>query len=362
MEKFYLTLRKENNTDDRITIYMTPTGHALSQFWMDTMKENFLQEGNISDSKPLNKKFCFHAWQSDWNDITASRNLDVLCEEVNIAIEQVNHYYVPFGYPYIDLFFSKDALNSSQYRSMMNDLHHNFELLIGQVENPSPWYDMPKVEAARYYVQQLNALCHEIEAIVNKIEYNNGEKAILINYACSRFDATYEPEGKRHDLTLEHYECFEDTAHQWGMLTAYYSQLGKQHIEVYVDNDSDIHDENITGIQYMLGECILTLGNNEPGVHVPRLHTEYKEWLIANGFDVNDPTLALGLGVLANIVVEDNKHLGDNWKDIDNTIKQYNDIYEVGFCDAGTLEPTVSQVYDYTWRDHQSSVLKVYGK
>jgi hypothetical protein len=360
-QDFFVTLRKTNQLEDQITLYFTPTGHALSNFWMETMQDNFLSENNKSNSKRLNKSFCFHAWQAEWDQPNYSRNLDVLSELLNTAIGKVNYYYNPFGYPHIDIHYSKENLQDLDwYRNAMNELHHHFELLIGQVGNTSDWYYKPKHPESRYYVQELNNLLHEIEATVNNILQGNGEKCILLNYNGPREDGTYAPEPVRYELQAEHYDCFEDTQHQWGMITAYYSQLGKQHIEVYIDGDDVIHDENISGIQYMLGECILNFGKRSPhefpGV---RLTKKYTKWLIDNGIDPNDKTLALGLGVLAKLDPTKNTHLGSTWKEIDATIHNYDDVYELGFVDENR-DITISKCYDYTWKDFHNKLIESY--
>ena len=362
-EKFFITLRKTNNIDaDPISLYLTPTGHELSKLWIKMLKENFLNTDSHSNCKGLNKMFCFHAWQNGWDDETYSRNLNVVCNELNTAIQRVNYYYGPHGYPYIDLEFTRDKLKDQDlYREMMNELHHHFEILIGQVENTSDWYFKPQNEAARYYVQQLNSLLHEIESTVNSITRNNKEKHIMINFNGPRIDGTYMPDPVRVPLEQEHYECFEDKQHQWGMLTAYYSQLGKQHIEVFVDGDEDIGDENISGISWMMGECILDLETLKGPHETPRkrITDKFKQWLTDNGFDPNDKTLALGIGILAYLKPEDNQHLGKDWKEIDSVIHDYDDVYELGFCDE-ELNMIVHQRYDYTWRDYQRKLLESY--
>lgn len=354
MERFFISLRNLE-TQKMFTVYLRPTQHALSKFWQQTIKSNFLKN---PQSKPLNKNFCFHAWQTQWVQPSYSRNLSTLCDMLNESIQQVNYYYGSHGYQYIDLVFSIDSLQDNVwYRSAMNQLHHHFETLIGQVGNTSDWYHKPGVQIACWHVQQLNALLHEIEATVNNIQCGNGEKCILINYSGPHMDGSYDPEPVRYNLEAPHYDCFQDTQHSWGMLTAYYSQLGKQHIEVFVDNDQDIAPENISGIQYMLGECILTLGSRSPdSPHLPRMTQEFRQWLVDNNYDPEDKKLALGLGVLANIHPEDNRHLGNTWQEIDQAIHQMDDVYRVGFIDAdGCI--ICDGVYDYSWQEYRSTTI-----
>lgn len=363
-EKFFISLRKTYNLDaDPVVLYLTPTDHALSKLWSKMLKENFLNKDSHSNCKGINKLFCFHAWQQGWDDNTYSRNLDVVCKELNTAIERVNFYYNKFGYPYIDLEFTKDKLkDTTLYREMMNELHHHFEILIGQVGNTSEWYFKPPQEAARFYVQQLNSLLHEIESTVNAIVNENKEKHIMINFNGPRANGTYIPDPIRVPLTEEHFECFEDRQHQWGMLTAYYSQLGKQHIEVFVDGDEVIGDENISGISWMMGECILDLETLKGPNESPRkrITEEFKSWLVKNGFDPEDKSLALGLGILAYLKPEDNQHLGSSWQEIDKVIHQYDDVYEIGFCDEN-YNLITHQKYDYTWKDYQLNLSLAYG-
>lgn len=357
-EKFFITLRDaERPEKGHIKLYMTPTGHALSQFWMNTLKENFLNPNNISQSKGINKMFCFQGWQKSWDDVEYTRNLKVQCDELNVAIAEVNRHYGPYGYPHIDAVVTEEKVRGPEFRDLMNELHHHFELLIGQVGNTSEWYNKPGTDLSRYYVTQLNFLVHEIEATVKFLRDGLGGKCVYVNYNGPRPTGSYEPKGRLLPLADEHYECFVDQFPQWGMLTAYYSQLGKQHIEVFNDHDDCIHDENITGIQWMMGESILCLVHNDPGsVPIKRIRGEYRDWLVANGFDPEDKKLALGIGVLAKLEIDDNKHLGNDWLEMDAKISEYDDIYEVGFCDEN-LNTTVSQVYDYTWKSRQQEVV-----
>lgn len=345
-EKFYIVFRnsKTNNTH---TLYLTPTGHALSKFWMDTLKSNFIGPHNASNSRPLNKQYMFYGWVNDWNDDSHSRNLRTVCEELNTAIAKVNFYYIPHDYPKIELAFNPEKLQDGNwYREAMNELHHHFEVLIGQVGNTSEWYYKPESQVATYYVQQLNSLLHEIESIVNNINTSNDESGVLLNYTIPHPNGSWDPQPIRYDLTQEHYDCFTDIKHKWGLLVAYYSQLGKQHIEVYADGDDVIGEDNISGIQYMLGESILSLTDNTEDL--PRLTPEYKAWLTDNGFDYTDPTLALGLGVLATVDGEREEH--------DPILKQMDDIVELGFC-IGTYK-TAYCTYTYMWPDYQKQLVE----
>jgi hypothetical protein len=359
VEFFYFKMQNTQTYND-ITVYLRPTGHALSNFWIDQFKKNYLNTDNITNSRPLNKSFSLHAWQTEWDQPDYSRNMSKVCDMLNDAIEKVNYFYGPYGYPNIDIHFSSELLKDREYfRSAMNDLHHHFELLIGQVGNVSDWFYKPNSHEACYYVTQLNGLLHEIEATINNLDRTNGQKCIYFTYTAPNIDGTYLPEPVRKPLKIQHYECFENVEHQWGMLTAFYSQLGKQHIEVFIDGDDVIGEENISGIQWMLGESNLSLGENADPTLPPkeRVRDEFKKWLIDNGFDINDPTLALGLGVLARIHVEDNLHLGNDWQEIDTRIHECDDIYEVGFCDEN-LVPTVKQQYNYSWEEYRNQLIE----
>ena len=252
---FYIRFRN-TISGDRVTLNMRPEKHCLSELWQEMMLKNFIKP----DAKPLNKNFCFHAWQTSWDQPSYSRNLKVLCEMLNHSISEVNRFYTPIGYPIIECYFTLDVLsNENTYRSNMNDLHHHFETLIGQVEKTSEWYFKPGSQEACYHVQQLNSLLHEIEATVNKLVNNNGESVVMINYSGPYWNGDYNPESERYKLKNEHLECFENIQHQWGMVTANYSQLGKQYIEVFLDGDDVIGEENISNIKYMLVNVLLIL-------------------------------------------------------------------------------------------------------
>ena len=358
--KFYIVFRN-TITNKTAKVFITPENNALSELWQRTFISNFLDN---EDSKPLNKRFCVQAWIEEWESNDYERNLSTVCEELNHAIYKVNYYYGPFQYPHIDLNFNTENLkNIEWYRSAMNDLHHHFEVLIGQVENTSDWYFKPGYMEACYYVQQLNGLLHEIEAMVNKILLNQGDKRIMINYAGPRLDGTYRDEPERFKLTDREYESFSDLGSCWGELTIYYSQLGKRHYEVFIDGDEVIGDENISGYQYMIGESILQLGTNRSpdDPKYPAVSEDFREWLIENDFDPDDKKLALGTGLLGKLLVEDNLHLGQTWKEIDTVIHSMDDIYEMGFIDEN--ENIIARsIYEYTSAEYTKIITEAYEK
>ena len=97
-----------------------------------------------------------------------------MCSELNWAIERVNDFYKDKGYPHIDLHFSPEALQGDQYRDLMNQLHHHFELLIGQVWNVSDWFKMANHETI-YAIRILNNNCHQIENVINSLDSEHDE-------------------------------------------------------------------------------------------------------------------------------------------------------------------------------------------
>lgn len=312
----------------------------LAESWCDLLITNVL-----TSNHPIEKTYCLHGWQQDW-DSTYSRNLDYLCKQLNLAIEQVNLTMPAKGYPYIDLNFSVDKLKSSAYRTLMNDIHHHFEMLIGQVWNPSPWFGMAD-DKTRAAIRMLNNYCHEIEYNVKSVEKNLKFKWIpFVNVGChigismNSVDSQgrYFSDKISNQITQEEYECFDDTA-DWGCVTIYYAQLGKSHREAYDDNDTHIDKDNISSYQRLTGEFNISFYGKSS------ITNDFKRWLRANDFDINDKTLGIGYPVVADIITD-----GLTKSAIRKELLARDDVYAIELLtDNGTI--IQSKQCNYTWKD-----------
>lgn len=343
----YIILRDTKNKNSDYKLTWKILNSPLSKEWVSLFIKNF-----IFSNHPIEKDYCLKGWVDSW-DSEYSRNLQYLCDSMNKSISRVNRYMVPLGYDYIDLDFSVEKLKSSEYQNLMNDIHHHFELLVGQVWRPSKWIGMAD-DQTKTAIRLLNNLCHEIEDAVKSInqherlkrspDYRVKHSSMHIHASLMGKNFEGRPFEKkiRKELTLEHYNSFSNFR-KWGDIVLYYSQLGKRHIEAFYDRDEKIDKTNISGYRYVTGEFVISFVGSVLGITETE-PPEFFEWLDRHGFDKNDPTLGLGYPRLAELILKDHP------LKIIKELKLRDDLFEVGLEDS-LGEIIYSKKYDFVWQD-----------
>ena len=182
----------------------------------------------------------------------------------------------------------------------------------------------------------LNNYCHEIEGILKSIRSPGNSPWISISLSGIGKSGFKSKNKKRSNLLYEHYLDFTDESN-FGHISLFYAQLGKQHNEVYHDNDTDIERENISGIRYVTGEFVLPFSLQPPHLHN---NQKYVQWLEDNNWDINDPTLALTTGVVADL----QNNLCE--AELKQEVLKRDDVYKF------TLDGE-SRFYNYTWKDQE---------
>lgn len=334
--KLLVTFRDTSRRLESFTVKYNILDNSLAKKWTDLLIKNFFLKGH-----PIEKVFCLQGWQTDLNS-TTGRSLSYLCQRLNDSIDIINSDLISKGYERIDLDFNLNSMRSMNVaRDLLNQIHHHFELLIGQVWSPSKWYELAE-EKTRTSIRNLNNLCHEIEGILRPIEYPDAGYSVNIGLNGPDFSGKYFSEKIREDISLDDYDFFQDSL-DWGDCVLYYSQLGKRHIEAYNDQDDCINDENISGYKFITGEfviCYRKIRNQPAG---------FFTWLREKGFDPSDKTLGLGYPVVAKL---------DNINDreqIERELRKRDDLYSISLTDDfGKIVHT--KVYPYTWRDQENLI------
>lgn len=326
---FIITLRDTTGVCKELEMLYKIRKSNLGQLWKEHLHSNFIAVAN-----PIEKNYCLQGWQTDW-DTAYPRDLTHICKRLNYHIAIVNREMPSHGYPVINLHFSKQALIDDAQDALLNKIHHHFELLIGQSWNPSKWWKLSLQNKTRFSIRMLNNYCHEIEGIIASIRSPENRPWLCISLSGIGKSGFSSKNKKRSNLLYKHYLDFTDES-SFGNISLFYAQLGKQHIEVYDDNDTDIERENISGIRYVTGEFIINYHR-----HPPRLQDqEYVQWLTDNNWNINDPTLALTTGVVAD--------LQNNMSEaaLKKELLKRDDVYKF------TLDGQ-SRVYNYTWKDQE---------
>jgi len=331
--KLLVTLRDSTGRKDNFTLTYLILDNSLSKKWCDLLIQNF-----FLNDHPIEKVFCLQGWQNNL-DSDYGRSMSYLCQRLNDSVSVINEDLVAKGYEHIDLNFDIESMkNPLTAQDRLNQIHHHFELLIGQVWNPSKWYGLAEART-RSCIRNLNNICHEMEGIL-KIAADP-TKGLQINVGLNGpdFSGNYFQDKMRIDLDKEDYDNFRNSL-DWGDCVIYYSQLGKRHIEAFNDQDECIDDENISGHKFLTGEFVLCFRQ------VKRQPPQFFEWLKSRGFDPTDKTLGLGFPVVAKLAGVENRQY------IEQQLKLRDDLYSIELHDdVGRI--LYSRQYLYTWADQE---------
>lgn len=344
--KLILQFRDINQTVENYDLKFNIRNTPLAAAWCDLLIKNI-----FGTRHPIEKPYSLHGWQTTWETDTP-RNLKYICTKLNAAIDYVNLRMKEHGYPHIDLEFTVEKLRSRKYQQLMNDIHHHFEILIGQSWNTSEWYKKAD-EPTRTAIRMLNNYCHEIEGIVaaineqkllNIIPFFDLHPGMSVNVGlnCPDFDGKYFLTKQKKEITLEGYECFTNE-YYWGAVFIYYAQLGKTHLDAFNDKDKHIDKNNVSGWRYLTGEFVVNL----PIKPKSQIDKKFKKWLKKNDFDINDKTLGIGFPVVADIETDQSR------KKVAAELRLRNDLYQIRL--ENELGNVVhSRIFDYSWQDQST--------
>lgn len=329
-----LRIRLRNtSTGETKDLLFNIKGHLVAQKWA-----GFLHQDYLSRNARLDKKFMLHGWIYDPEDIT-QRNMPFMIDEMNFHIDAVNTYAERHGIDYhIDMRF--DLATVDQKR--LNEIHHHFEQLIGQIWNRSPLYSQFD-DLHKWSINNLNWLCHEMEGQIRGLRADRDGSVSSSIVWCVEMDDIV-----RHQMISEDYELFQMKDLEFGDVRMHYAQTGKTHREAYNDKDEDIFDSNITGYRYLSGEFGVHLGVANPDHNGPGWWQRYEQWLVEKGIDITDRTLGLGWQVFAKL---DRTPWGDKTeRQIGKELHECDDLYSTALLNESD-EVIAETKWNYTWRD-----------
>ncbi len=284
----------------RINIYDTP----LAKRWLDALRDNLVKK------RVLEKNFCFLGWAN------SKRNLRHLVGELNQAVAQINKYkfdppyekihpFVPDDFQYsptlpTGMVFNGNEMDKPGLRlkhDACNLLHRHFEELQGTAWQLSPYYLQADFET-KYAIRQLNNICHEIEGWVEAYR-----KSVLDPEWIRPSQITTFLNAPRYDLHEDDYELFKKNRfrRELGGVYLHWSQIGKTLYEVYRDEGGKKLDEAtcsaINHQKFYSGEFDVEWGRtiDEDTFKWKKEEMDgFRTWLKENGYDWEDPKLALG--------------------------------------------------------------------
>ena len=227
-----------------------------------------------------------------------------------------------------------------------NHLHRYFEDLQGVSGAISTYYKWAD-STVRWHIRQLNLLCHEFES------WALSRRKLMTAPAWQRpSQLMCWLNAPRFVLTEEDYELFGiDTINRslGGVYVGVNKAVGKHHYEVFCDEgrDSRIHELTTRTLKSQTeaaGDFDIEWANN-PGAFPFQIKqlTEFREWLITNGFDPDDPRLTIGHPQVGQVDLR--RSFGT--EDYQSIWAQLNTRLDV----VGIRTSTSQAEYPYSWQD-----------
>jgi len=338
IERIEIDYRSTDN--DVFTVGIDVLDNHLSRRWLDAVIDVIRQQLH------LEKNYCFLGWSN------SLRNGDLICREINRSIEAINAS--DLGYEIQDHFDVSTLLGTGDIGDRLpglkidhdrfNRLHRYFEDLQGVSGAMSPYYDCADADT-RWHIRQLNLLCHEFEC-----------------WALSWRKKHYAPEWQRpsqlmcwlraprFELDTQDYELFGiDSLYRdfGGVYVGVNKAIGKHHWEVFQDEGRDSRIDELTTTT-LRAQTEAAADFDIEWAQDTRGHawmqdqlSAFRQWLLANEFDPDDPALTIGHPKVAQIDVS---RLPTEIEKVWQHMDRYLDVYRIRV--AG-----VEAVYPYRWSD-----------
>jgi|TARA_R110002126_G_scaffold112749_1_gene251081 hypothetical protein len=326
-----------------LPVYFDVYDNSLSRKWLPAFNK-------ILDSKlHLEKNYCFFGFPD------SERDLDFLASEINRTIAGINGSKINYV---IRDHFTVANMTTTHYseraqadiidinHEKFNQLHLYFEETQGVSGSMSKHYTKADAET-RWYIRQLNLLCHEAECYIISLGRQNTTPEWIrpSNVMCWL-------NAPRFVLDDQDYNLFGvDTIarHKGGVYVGVNKAVGKHHYEVFCDEGGDSRIDELTTTTLKpqteaAGDFDIEWGNNTHNQpFMQEKLREFRTWLTANSFDPDDPSLTIGHPKIGQVDLQESFGT-EHFEDILVKITQHLDVYSIRTSKAYAE-------YDYTWRD-----------
>jgi hypothetical protein len=323
-----------DSRDNISTVYIDVADNSLSRKWLAALNDI------VRNDLHLEKNYCWLGWTEN------NRNINYLCTQVNRSINAINSANLDYR---IQDFFSPATVIQKDLdvnHDQMNRLHRYFEDLQGHAGAMSRHYTAAD-DYTRWHIRQLNLLCHEIESLVLSMR-----KAVQAPEWRRPSQLMCWLNAPRFELEDEDYDHFGiDTINRslGGVYVGVNKAVGKHHWEVFNDEgrDSRIGELVTSSLRpqtQAAGDFDIEWANNPGAYHwqITKL-AEFREWLVANGFDPNDKSLTIGHPQVGQVDLQRSFGTTDYqqvWRQLSTKL----DVYKIR---TSTTEAT----YNYNWSD-----------
>lgn len=333
LDKITITLRSARNGNE-LPVLINVYDNSLSKKWLSAL--NHLLANNYH----LEKNYCWMGFAR------GARTTEYICHSINSSIAAINASGIGYN---INDHFTVDNTIGAEWRldqSRMNSLHRYFEDLQGHAGAISPYYTAAD-PATRWHIRQLNLLCHEYESLALSIRKQHTA-----------------PEWQRPSqlmcwLNAPRFELDETDYEQFGIETinrdlggvylGVNKAVGKHHWEVFNDEgrDSRIGELVTSSLRpqtLAAGDFDIEWANN-PGAFPWQIIQlgEFREWLVANGFDPEDKSLTIGHPKIAQVDLIASFGTTD-YNSIWAQLEQYQDVSKIQTSHSDAI-------YTYNWTD-----------
>jgi hypothetical protein len=342
-DRVQLILRNPTAPSETLEIFLDLLPIPLAKRWVQSLK-SALQRNHI-----LEKHTSFLGF------LGGSRDKTFLSTQINGFAEEISNYLSnePWNKPYV--IKTRADLQKIDLK-ILNDFHHHFEILMGSTFQLSPYYEnaSPKI---RHAITQLNYLVHELEAYHrSEINFSKNQKTYpfsLINFL--------EKDVHRFPLEEEDYKNFS-LKNAFGDVQIAYCQLGKTPYEAWRDDDENIFDENINGIQFYSANFNIRWGHSSDQTTQEKTIIEpFYQWLTQKGVDASNEKFFLdkngkkhGLGFLTIGKVNTDILGTKDVNQIQDLISKHCDIFKIRIHEGGEI---MEKTYDYFLAEKEYSQL-----
>ena len=341
LDRVQMILRNANGVV--LPVFFDVYDNSLSQKWLKALNSI------VDKGFHLEKNYCFFGFPD------SERNLDFLASEINRIIAGINGSKINYV---IRDHFTVANMTTTHYseraqadiidinHEKFNQLHLYFEETQGVSGSMSEHYTKADAET-RWYIRQLNLLCHEAECYIISLGRQNTTPEWIrpSNVMCWL-------NAPRFVLDDQDYGLFGvDTIarHKGGVYVGVNKAVGKHHYEVFCDEGDESRIDELTTTTLKpqteaAGDFDIEWGNNTHNQpFMQEKLRQFRTWLSANGFDPEDPSLTIGHPKIGQVDLQ--KSFGTEYfEDILAKISQHLDVYSIKTSDAYAE-------YDYTWQE-----------
>ena len=333
---------------DIVTVEIDVFDNGLARKWLGALNHV------LDNHYVLEKNYCFLGF------VDTARDGWFILDQINRSIKAINQ--ADLGYTIDDHFSMEDCMTDcvsddrawgvdvgkrNIVHERFNRLHRYFEDLQGVSGQTAIYYDRADAET-RWYIRQLNLLCHEFEswALSYRKQIEAPEWQRPSQLMCWL-------DSPRFELEPADYELFGiDTINRsfGGVYVGVNKAVGKHHWEVFNDEGKDsrigeLVSSTMRSQTQASADFDIEWGISPAGRpwQIKRLE-DFRKWLQINGFDPEDKSLTIGHPQIGQVNLQ--RSFGtDNSQSIWMYLNTHLDVMSVRTSQSHAD-------YPYHWNDH----------